>query len=45
VLPNDDPLQRQRLICRWRPWMVNAVAVRTLGTDLLTVRIDLDPMP
>lgn len=44
VLSDDDPLARQRKICRWHPLRaLNAVAVRTLGTDLLTVRIVLDP--
>ncbi|WP_109507683.1 nitroreductase/quinone reductase family protein [Nocardioides speluncae] len=42
VLPDDDPLRRQRLVCGWRPlrWF-NAITVRTLGTELLTIRIDL----
>jgi deazaflavin-dependent oxidoreductase (nitroreductase family) len=37
VLPNDDPRARLR-------WLggVNAFVVRLMGTDLLTVRIDLD---
>ena len=38
LLPDDDPRERQR---RLRP--VNAALVRVMGTDLLTVRIDLDP--
>lgn len=38
LLPEDDPRERQR---RLRP--VNAAVVRLMGTDLLTVRIDLDP--
>jgi deazaflavin-dependent oxidoreductase (nitroreductase family) len=38
LLPEDDPRERQR---RLRP--VNAALVRLVGTDLLTVRIDLDP--
>jgi deazaflavin-dependent oxidoreductase (nitroreductase family) len=38
VLENDDPLQRQKAMRRG-----NAALVRTMGTDLLTVRIDLDP--
>lgn len=37
-LPDDDPRERQRLIGR----RVNAFAVRAMGTDLLTVRVDLD---
>lgn len=44
VLPDDNPLQRQRLISRRRPLrLLNAMVVRTMGTDLLTVRVDLDP--
>jgi deazaflavin-dependent oxidoreductase (nitroreductase family) len=39
VLPDDDPRERQRLLGP-RAWL-NAAAVRRLGTDLLTVRIDL----
>jgi deazaflavin-dependent oxidoreductase (nitroreductase family) len=43
LLPDDDPLQRQ-------PWLAgqipasaaNSAAVRLFGTQLLTVRIDLD---
>ena len=44
VLPDDDPRQRQRMLSRGRPgrWL-NAFVVRTLGTELLSVRIDLDP--
>jgi deazaflavin-dependent oxidoreductase (nitroreductase family) len=46
VMFHDDPLARQREICRWHPLRaLNAVAVRTLGTDLLTVRIVLDTTP
>ncbi len=41
VLADDDPRQRLREIGR----PVNAVFVRAAGTDLLTVRIDLDPLP
>ena len=40
VMPHDDPRERQRRIGR----RLNAVVVRTMGTDLLTVRIDLDPV-
>jgi deazaflavin-dependent oxidoreductase (nitroreductase family) len=39
VLPDDDPRERQRLLGP-RAWL-NAASVRRLGTDLLTVRIDL----
>ncbi|MGI8707004.1 MAG: nitroreductase/quinone reductase family protein [Actinomycetota bacterium] len=38
ILANDDARQRQRQL---RP--VNAAFVRFMGTDLLSVRIDLDP--
>lgn len=38
ALPEDDPLERQRTLPR-----LNARVVRLMGTDLLTVRIDLDP--
>lgn len=39
LLPDDDPRARQRTLPR-----LNALAVRAMGTDLLTVRIDLDPL-
>jgi deazaflavin-dependent oxidoreductase (nitroreductase family) len=42
VLPDDDPRERQRLLSRRLTARVNAVLVRSWGTDLLTVRIDLD---
>ena len=38
VLPEDDARARQRTL---HP--VNAAVVRLMGTDLLTVRVDLDP--
>jgi deazaflavin-dependent oxidoreductase (nitroreductase family) len=38
ALPDDDPRERQRSLAR-----LNAFVVRTVGTDLLTIRIDLDP--
>ena len=38
VLPDDDPRERQRQLPR-----LNTRVVRLMGTDLLTVRIDLDP--
>lgn len=38
VLPDDDTRERQRDLPR-----LNAFVVRTVGTDLLTIRIDLDP--
>jgi deazaflavin-dependent oxidoreductase (nitroreductase family) len=38
VLDDDDPIARQRVLPR-----LNSIAVRTLGSELVTVRIDLDP--
>ena len=40
LLPDDDPLERQRRLPRLNAWVV-----RLMGTDLLTIRIDLDPAP
>jgi deazaflavin-dependent oxidoreductase (nitroreductase family) len=37
LLPDDDPWQRLRSLPR-----VNSAGVRTMGTDLLTIRVDLD---
>jgi deazaflavin-dependent oxidoreductase (nitroreductase family) len=37
LLPDDDPRKRQRSLGR-----LNSIAVRTMGTELLTIRIDLD---
>jgi deazaflavin-dependent oxidoreductase (nitroreductase family) len=42
VLPEDDPRERQRALSRRFTARLNAAAVRGWGTDLLTVRIDLD---
>jgi deazaflavin-dependent oxidoreductase (nitroreductase family) len=43
LLPDDDPRQRQRWLAEQRPGTAsNAAIVRALGTNLLTVRIDLD---
>jgi deazaflavin-dependent oxidoreductase (nitroreductase family) len=39
LLPDDDPRERQRRIGR----RFNAAMVRLMGTELLTVRVDLDP--
>jgi len=39
VLPDDDPRERLRLM----GLRFNALVVRLMGTELLTVRIDLDP--
>lgn len=44
ILPDDDALARQRRIIRWHPLRAfNAMNVRVLGTDLLTVRVQLLP--
>lgn len=40
LLPDDDARERQRKIGR----RLNAAVVRVMGTQLLTVRIDLDPV-
>jgi deazaflavin-dependent oxidoreductase (nitroreductase family) len=40
TVPEDDP--RERL--RWMGLRLNAFVVRLAGTDLLTVRIDLEPI-
>jgi len=37
-MPEDDPRARQRTLGRF-----NSAMVRAVGTDLLTIRIDLDP--
>ena len=43
-MPEDDPRERQRILgARRFGARLNAQAVRAFGTDLLTVRIDLDP--
>jgi deazaflavin-dependent oxidoreductase (nitroreductase family) len=39
TMPDDDPRQRQRQI----PNRLNSAVVRVMGSDLLTVRVDLDP--
>ena len=38
LMPDDDARERQRSLGR-----LNSAMVRTVGTDLLTVRIDLEP--
>jgi deazaflavin-dependent oxidoreductase (nitroreductase family) len=44
LLPDDDPRERLRYIARVRPTTrINTATVRVMQTDLLTVRIDLDP--
>jgi deazaflavin-dependent oxidoreductase (nitroreductase family) len=43
VRPDDDPLARQRRIIAWHPLRaLNAINVRVLGADLLTVHVQLD---
>ena len=43
VLEADDPHARQRDLSRWHPLRaLNAAFVRVMGSELLTVRIDLD---
>jgi hypothetical protein len=43
VLSDDDPRERQRWLAGQLPSSAaNAAAVRLFGTELLTVRIDLD---
>jgi deazaflavin-dependent oxidoreductase (nitroreductase family) len=39
LMPEDDARARQKTMRRG-----NALVVRVMGTDLLTVRIDLDPL-
>lgn len=42
IQPDDDPLARQRRIIRWHPLRAfNAMNVRVLGADLLTVHVRL----
>jgi deazaflavin-dependent oxidoreductase (nitroreductase family) len=44
VLEDDDPRERLRLVAgKNLGRRINAAAVRAMGSDLLTVRIDLDP--
>jgi deazaflavin-dependent oxidoreductase (nitroreductase family) len=43
ILPDDDPRERQRCLAgQLTSTVANSAAVRLFGTDLLTVRIDLD---
>jgi len=43
LLPEDDPRKRQRWLAHQKPSSAaNAAVVRIMGTELLTVRIDLD---
>ena len=41
LMPDDDPRERQRRIGR----RLNPAVVRAMGTELLTVRVELDPLP
>jgi deazaflavin-dependent oxidoreductase (nitroreductase family) len=41
ILEDDDPRERQRMIGR----RFNTAFVRMAGTDLLTIRVDLEPEP
>ena len=42
-MEDDDPYARQRSLSRWHPLRaLNAAVVRVMGTDLLTVRVDLE---
>jgi deazaflavin-dependent oxidoreductase (nitroreductase family) len=44
VVEHDDPYARQRALSRWHPLRaLNAAVVRVMGTDLMTIRIDLTP--
>jgi len=38
LMPDDDPRERQRRM----PNKLNSVGVRAMGSDLLTVRVDVD---
>jgi deazaflavin-dependent oxidoreductase (nitroreductase family) len=40
ILPDDDPRERQRRM----PNKLNSAAVRAMQTDMLTVRIELEPL-
>jgi hypothetical protein len=43
VRPDDDPLARQRQISAWHPLRaLNAINVRVLGSDLLTIHVQLN---
>jgi deazaflavin-dependent oxidoreductase (nitroreductase family) len=44
ILEADDPHARQRQLSRWHPLRaLNAAFVRVMGSELLTIRIDLNP--
>lgn len=42
LVPEDEPRERQRRLGTGLNRRMNAAAVRALGTDLLTIRVDLD---
>jgi deazaflavin-dependent oxidoreductase (nitroreductase family) len=45
VLDDDDPRERQRLLSQGHlDRRLNAAAVRAMGVELLSIRIDLDPL-
>ncbi|MEV0263695.1 nitroreductase/quinone reductase family protein [Streptomyces sp. NPDC050617] len=45
LLPDDDPYARQRRMGRFHPLRaLNAIVVRVMGSELMTVRIDLAPL-
>jgi deazaflavin-dependent oxidoreductase (nitroreductase family) len=44
LMPEDDARLRQRRLGRGRPlYTLDALLLRALATDLLTIRVDLDP--
>jgi deazaflavin-dependent oxidoreductase (nitroreductase family) len=44
ILDDDDPRERQRILGRGKPWRRLCLSTSAaLATDLLTIRIDLDP--
>jgi deazaflavin-dependent oxidoreductase (nitroreductase family) len=44
IVPGDDPVERQRRLSAGSlNRRLNAAVVRIVGTDLTTIRIDLDP--
>ena len=46
LLPDDDARERLRTLARARfGARANLAVVRLVGTDLLTIRIDLEPAP
>jgi deazaflavin-dependent oxidoreductase (nitroreductase family) len=44
IVDDDDPNERQRILSRGKPWRRLCLSTSgALATDLLTVRVDLDP--